>query len=144
MSITSSNAIYTLNVAGLNAFPGPVQLQQFSAEDIFGTDPISSAEVQMGVDGNMTAGFIFTPKPQQVSLMADSPSNAVFDAWYAQEEQAGDKLEASGIIILPAVRKQYTMVTGFLTSYPPLPNAGRVLQPRRFAITWSRINPANI
>lgn len=134
MSITAANAVIMFSIPGV--FPAPQQLQQFAADDIFATEALAAAEVQMGVDGFLTAGFVFNPVAQGFTLMADSPSNAVFDNWYAAEQVIREKYQASAIITLTSLRRKWTMVKGFLTSYPPIPDAGKTLRQRRFGITW--------
>ena len=141
-SITSANAIYTLSVTTL--FPSPIQLQGFSAEDIFTTGPLASAETLMGLDGVLSGGFVYAPVVQNISLQADSGSNDIFDQWWAQQQNAKDVYTASGVVILQAIGKKWVMTNGFLTSYPPIPDAARTLRPRRFAITWNAVSPGNI
>lgn len=141
-SITSANAVFTLAIA--NLFPSPIQVQRFSSDNIFATQPIASSEVMMGVDGYLSGGFIFNPVVQTVSLMADSSSNDLFDQWHQAQQAAQEVYIAQGIIVLSAVGKKWTMNRGFLTSYPPIPDASKVLQPRRFGITWNSLVPDNI
>jgi hypothetical protein len=141
-SITSANAILMLAIPGL--FNVPAQIQQFSAEDIFTTDPIPTAQVAQGVDGVMTAGFVFNPVPMGISLMADSVSNVVFDQWNAAQRKQIDTFYAQGTILLRSVGQKFSLVKGALTSYPTMPNAARTLQPRRFQITWQSVTPQNI
>ena len=140
MDITSSNAVYTLSISDLSI--GPVNLQQFSAEDIFTTSPLASAETIMGLDGNLSGGFVFVPVVQNVSLQADSSSNAVFDQWWQASQLNKSIYVAQGIIILTAINSKWVLNNGFLTSYPPIPDAARTLRPRRFAITWNSVSPA--
>lgn len=139
-SITSANAIFMLAIASV--FPVPQQLQKFSADNIYSTDPLEVAEVSMGIDGRLSAGFIFVPTKQGITLQADSESNDVFDAWYAQEQALHDKLRCSGVLLLPAISRKWTMANGVLSTYPPIPDAGRVLAPRKFGITWESVSPA--
>jgi hypothetical protein len=140
MSITSANAIFMLAIPGL--FPTPVQLQQFAAEDIFDTGEIAPTEVVMGVDGVMTAGFVFVPLAMNISLQADSPSNVLFDAWWATMYQTKDVLYASGLVVLNSTGSKYTLIKGSLTGYKAVPDAKKHLQPRRHTITWQNPIPA--
>lgn len=141
-SITSANAVYMLAIPPL--FAVPIQLQQFAADNIFSTDPVQVAEIQMGVDGVMSAGFVFNPKVQNISLMGDSPSNQIFDTWQTSQELIKDTYRANGIVLLPAINKKWTMTNGVLTTFPPIPDAARVIQARRFTITWEKVQPAAI
>ena len=141
-SITSANAVYTLAVTGL--FSTPIQLQGFSAEDIFTTAPLASAETLMGLDGILSGGFVFVPVVQNITLQADSASNALFDQWWQQQQLAKDVYTANGIVILTSIGAKWVLTNGFLTSFPPIPDAARTLRPRRFAITWNSVSPAPV
>lgn len=138
-NITAANAIYTLTIP--NVLLAPAQLQGFAADDVFDTDPIEAAETLMGVDGILSAGFIFVVVPQSITLQADSASNAVFDAWWTQEQANKTKYPASGQIKLPAIGTKWALTNGFLRTYPPIPNAGRTLKPRKFMIHWQTVFP---
>ncbi len=140
MNITSSNAQILLSVPDL--FPTPQQLQQFAADDIYGTEPVQAGETMMGVDGHLTAGFTFVPTVQRYALMADSPSHFFFDQIYAQEKAQQTKFPINGVILLISVGTKFTMTRGFLTTYQPLPDAKKVLQPRTHSITWERVLPS--
>lgn len=133
-TITSANAVYMLAVTGL--FPVPQQLQGFAADDIFDTEAITPAEVMMGVDGKLSAGFTPVPLKQNISLQADSASNIIFEIWQTSQQTAKEVYFASAIIRLPSVSKSYVLTKGVLTSYTPIADAKKVLQPRKFSITW--------
>ena len=139
-SITGANSVYMLSITGL--FPAPQQLQGFAADDVFSTDPVQSAETLMGVDGLLSGGFVFAPIVQGVSLQADSDSNFIFDEWWAAQQQAREVYIANGLVILPNLGTKWNLSRGFLTSYPPMPDAKKLLQPRRFGITWGSVTPA--
>jgi hypothetical protein len=141
-TITSANAIITLAVPGI--FSAPQQLQQFSAEDIFTNDPVQANEVAMGLDGFLTSGFVFAPVPWSVSLMADSPSNRVFDDWYLFMKRNVESYRANGTIWLRSLNKKFDMVNGALTTYRALPDASRTLKSRAYVITWQDVSPAQI
>jgi hypothetical protein len=140
MSITSTNAIIMIGVTGI--FPVPFQLQQFAADDIFDVESIEAAETMMGVDGVLTGGMVFVPVRMTISLMADSVSNVLFDTWWALTQQARDIFPANGNVILKGTGQKWTLVNGILTNYKPLPDAKKILQPRRHQITWQQVIPA--
>jgi hypothetical protein len=140
MSITSANAVIILNLPGV--FSSPQQIQQFSADDIFGIEEIEAAETAMGVDGTLTGGFINVPTPQTITLMADSPSGFFFDQWFAQQKAQQDTFTASGTVTLRSIGTKFTMVNGFLRRYKPAPDAKKTLQARRFTIEWQSALPS--
>lgn len=140
MSITAANAIIMLAVPGVYAVPQ--QLQQFSADNVFGNDTVQANEVMMGVDGFLAAGFVFNPMPWTVELMADSPSNAFFDNWYQAMRVAVDTYRANGTVWLKSLNRKFDLQNGALTMYRPMSEAGKVMRPRQFQITWQNISPA--
>lgn len=139
-SITAANATFLLTIPSV--FPVPQQLQGFAADDIFSTDPLESAEILMGVDGKLSAGFVFVPPKQGIFLQADSPSNAIFDAWYAAQQTVKDIFFADGLVQLTSIGTKWALIRGVLSTYPPIPDAGKTLKPRRFGITWESVSPA--
>ena len=142
MSLTSANAIITLAIG--TVFPIPVQIQGFAADDIFSTPAIKSAETLMGVDGKLSAGFVFVPVEQEFMIQADSPSNLVFDTWHALQQTTSELFAATGLIVLQGISTSWILNNGYLTSYPPLPDAKKLLQPRRYGITWESVSPAPV
>jgi hypothetical protein len=138
-SITSINSVYIITIPNVIF---PTQLQGFSADDIFGTDPLEVAETMMGVDGILSAGLINVPVQQGISLQADSASNAIFDTWYAQQRLIRDIYFANANVTLTSIGKKFALTNGALKTYPPLPDAGKVLKPRKFTIVWESITPA--
>lgn len=138
-NITAANAVYILTIP--NVLLAPTQLQGFAADDVFDTEPLEAAETLMGVDGILSAGFVFVPVNQSITLQADSASNAVFDAWWGQEQANKTKFPASGQIKLIGIGTKWAMTNGFLTTYPIIPNAGRTLKPRKFMIRWQTAFP---
>lgn len=142
LSITSATSIFFITIPGV--FPTPQQLQQFAADDVFSTDALESAEVQMGVDGFLSAGFVFVPVKQQINLQANSISGDIFDQWYASQQLIKDIYPANGVVVLPSQGKKWTMTNGVMSSYMPIPDSKKVLQPRRFAITWESVTKAPV
>ena len=59
-----------------------------------------------------------------------------------QEKAQQTKFPINGVILLIAVGTKFTMTRGFLTTYQPLPDAKKVLQPRTHSITWERVLPS--
>lgn len=141
-SITGSTAIFQLAV--INLFPIPVQLQGFAADDIFDTDDIEPNEVLMGVDGILSGGRVNVPVAQTIHLQADSQSNQVFDQWNAAEQALQDSYIANGIVTLTGLGLKWTLTRGFLTRYKPIPQAKKLLQPRTYRITWNLVSPAPV
>lgn len=141
-SITAANAIFLLQIPGL--FPIPVQLQGFSADDIFDTDTVEPVETSMGVDGILSGGLVNFPTNQSITLQADSASNTIFRQWQSAQKAAQDSLIANGTVWLTSIGTKWTMKVGFLVGYPPIPGAGRILKPQKYSIRWQNVDPAPI
>ena len=141
-SITSANTIFTIAIA--NLYPTPVQLQNYSADDILDIEAIVAAEAMMGVDGILSAGYVNNPVVQTINLMGSSNSNIVFETWYFSAKAQQDVYSATGVITYPSINRKYTMNNGYLTSIAPMSDAKKVLQPRKFVITWESCQPSAI
>ena len=142
MAEPAANATILLTIPGI--FPTPQQLQGFAAEDIFNSEAIDSVEVLMGVDGVLSAGFVYVPIKWDINFQADSASNFIFDTWWTQMQIAKDVYPASAIILLNTIGTKWAFTNGYLTSYKPMPDAHKLLMPRKFGITWNNLSPAPI
>lgn len=136
-SITSANAIVTLSVTGI--FSTPIQIQGFSADNVYDAPETEITQVLMGVDGLLSGGFVYNPVTQTFTLQADSESNRFFETWAANMFTARDIYIATGTTNLVSTGRSYRMERGFLTAAHQFPTAGRVLQPRRYTIQWQRV-----
>lgn len=141
-TLTSANSVLLLSIRGL--FDVPLQLQGFSADDIFGVDDLDSAETMMGVDGKLSAGWVPKEVKQSFYLQADSDSTAIFEAWYQAQQSSRELYFATGGARLPSVNRSYVLTKGVLTQYSPIATAKKVLQPRKFTVTWESITAAPI
>jgi hypothetical protein len=139
-SLTGATAVIWLSVPPL--FSTAQQLQGFNADNVFETDAIESAETVMGVDGFMSAGFVYVQVHQTFDIQADSKSTFIFDQWWATQQQIRDNYFASASIWLPAIGKKWTMQRGALTSYKAIPDVKKLLNAQRFRITWGKVFPA--
>lgn len=138
-SVTAADLVVTLSIPLLQGLAGPVQIQGFATDEVTDIPSLKSAETMMGVDGILSAGFVFVPIPQTYALQADSASNAFFDAWWAQMQSTKSNYLALGMVKQPSISMKYIMNGGVLTGYKPMANAKRLLQPRSFEITWQNI-----
>ena len=139
-TLTAANSVILLSVQGL--FNTPVQLQGYAADDVFDIEDLTTAETMMGVDGKLSAGWVPQPIVQSFSLQADSDSVAFFEQWYQAQQRVREVYAASGSTSLPAVGRKYSMRKGILTKYNAAPAGKKVLQPRRFTVTWEAISAA--
>lgn len=141
-TITAANSVFALAITGLYA--SPQVLQGYAADDGFTTEAVENAEVVMGLDGHMSAGFIFNPVKQTIMLMPDSPSLDIFNNWALAQLASREVLVANASISLPAIGKKYVLTRGFLTSTTPVPDVKKVLAAVKYMITWNTVVGASI
>jgi hypothetical protein len=135
-TITAANSIFWLRIPLL--YDVAERLFGWAADDVFTIDAVSPTEVMMGVDGRLSGGFVHVEKRMSLSLQADSPSNLIFENWYRMQTHYQEVCLCEATVVLPAINRTYTMSRGFLTGYPITPDVRRVLQPRRYQITFGR------
>ena len=136
-TITSANSAFSLAID--NLYPSPQQIQGYAADDAFASEALDMAEVLMGVDGIMSAGFIFSPYKMTVHLMPTSPSLVMFETWGNATRGGQEVLPANGTVMLPAIGRKYTLVNGILTQFKPFADVKKTLQPTQYVITWQQI-----
>jgi len=141
-SLTGATAVIQLQIPGL--YDQPQYLQGFAADDVFDTEAIQNVETLMGVDGVMSAGFVWVPKTMNIALQSDSPSNAVFDNWYSVQEAQTDVYFANAVVMLRALGQKWNLTKGVLQSYTPIPATKKLIQPRRYGILWNLMSPAPV
>lgn len=141
-TLTSANAVLMIGAIGL--YDAPRQIQGFSADDVTDMDPLTLGETSMGVDGRLSAGFVFNAIMQNITLQADSQSNDVFENIIAAEKQKREKFVLFGSVLIRATERRYTMTRGFITSVSVMPALRKTLQPRRYTLTWQKVEPGPV
>lgn len=138
-TITAANSVYMLSIIPI--FAVPVRLQGFTADAAFETEDVEPAETPMGVDGHMSIGYVPTPTMQTISIMPDSPSDAIFDAWMQYNKAAREHTVANAVISLPGPQKAYICTRGVLSRITQINAVRKVMQGRTFRITWQSVDP---
>ncbi|TAM15968.1 MAG: hypothetical protein EPN65_16775 [Pandoraea sp.] len=139
-SITSANSQILLAVATI--FPVAQPIQGYSAEDIFESEDVELAEVQLGLDGKQASGWIPFNVKWRITLRANSDSISFFDTWIASQNALQDIYTATGTVTLKGPGKKYSLVNGTLTRGRIIPDAKKTLQPQTYEITWEQVVPA--
>jgi hypothetical protein len=147
-TITGATTVFTLAISppsfspqvSATLFAAPQKLSGFAADDIFTTEPIASVETLMGVDGILSAGFCYVAIRQAIAIQADSPSNDLFDLWWNAMQTTRDVYLAQGIVLVPTIQRKYALTNGSLTTYHGIADTKRLLQPRRYGITWQSLS----
>ncbi|CAB3685247.1 hypothetical protein DXK93_11395 [Achromobacter sp. K91] len=139
-TLTSANSVLMLAVGGV--FPVPQKIEGYASDSAFTFEAAKPAQVTMGVDGRMSAGYVPVPRVQTITIQPDSPSMRVFEIWMAASETAREVFYANGTLNIPSIDRKYTLTRGVLTQIPPAPDAKAMLQPMAFQITWQNVSPA--
>jgi len=140
-TITSANSKFTLSAEGLYA---GVRIQGYSSDTAFTVDSVQVAETRMGVDGNMSAGWLPHIVSQTISLQADSESVSVFDTIYQYTQSQREILYLTAVIEVPATGKSYTLSKGVMQTYTPVAPHNRVQESKQYVIHWGSVTPAKI
>lgn len=134
ISITSSNAKLTITVRNTSGIVvGPFTVQGYANDAALATEPVPAAEAVMGVDGFMAVGYLPRITPLTVSLMANSPSNLLFETWDQAQKALGDVLVADAVVVAPSLGKTWIYTRGALTRVTPMPTARKTFGD---AVTW--------
>jgi len=137
--LSDVNARFVLTVP--DVFATPQVLQGFSTDDAWATEEVDIAEVMIGVDGIMSAGYTPFIVQQTVIFQATSPSIlSVMEAWKSAMTAAQQTFWAQGTILVPSIGTQYQLYNGVLTRITAFPHAKKVLQPVSYRISWNGYN----
>lgn len=136
-TITSANSSLTLAV--LKLFPVPQKIEGYAADDSFTVASQDVGEFVMGVDGRMSMGFVFNSVDMTITIMPDSPSLALFEAWINTEKATKDKFSANATVMMPSLGRKYVLTNGGLKTIKSMPDAKKLLQPMSFVITWQQV-----
>lgn len=133
-TLTTANSVFMLGVA--NLYNVPVKIEGYTTDDSFMAEDVTNAEVMMGLDGKMSAGYTPYPTVLSVTLQADSSSNLIFDTLLQAEKLAREKYVLNASVLIPSVNRIFTFTRGFMTKASPLPANKKILQPRKFELTF--------
>ncbi len=136
--ITSANATLVLTVDEL--FPQGIRLSMFATDQAMDMSELTVAETRMGVDGNMVAGFVPTPKEVTVTLEAASPSYESLAALYRATERKRGAYRCTLVASAPAVGRTFTWTEGVLVRGTPVPAFRKTLEPTSWTFRFARLN----
>jgi hypothetical protein len=139
-NITAANAVFMLAIPPI--YTAPQQIVGFASDSAWDAGESEPAEIMIGVDGIVSAGFVPFLTDFTVHLQADSPSSSIFETWLESQKTTLTIYFGVATLLIPAINRKYAMSQGVLRRMPPLPGTRKVLQPRDFVITWGDISPA--
>ena len=125
-TLTTANSAVAMTVEAL--FPSAVAITGYAADDAFDPEAVENGEYSYGIDGTLSAGFVFNEVPLVLTLQADSPSLTYFEQIWGYEFSNRTKLNIDITITATAVKKRYEFKGGFQRSYKA-PAGKKILQP---------------
>lgn len=135
-TLTTANSAILITTEAL--FPQAQRIQGYAADDAFDFENVQNGEYSMGIDGNLSAGFVFNEIPFTLTLQADSPSLSLFEQTYQYEVSNRTKLTQNVTVTLPAVSKRYELKGGFMRQYKA-PSGKKILQPGVVEFVFARL-----
>lgn len=141
-TLTSSNSTLAIGVEKL--FNIPVTIEGYSVDDAFAVEEAETSEVLMGVDGKLSGGYTPYPVVFSVNLQADSKSNLFFDTLIQTSAIKREAYILNATILIPSIGFIYALTHGFLGKTSLMPEAKKILQPRKYEITFQSITRAPV
>jgi hypothetical protein len=138
-TLTVANSAILATVEGL--YPSGQRLQGYAADDAFDFTEVENGEYSMGIDGNLSAGFVFNEVPFTLTLQADSPSVLLFENIWNYEVANRTKLTHNWTLTLPDLLRRYDLKGGYMRSYKA-PSGKKILQPAVVQLVFARIQPS--
>jgi hypothetical protein len=130
-TITSANAIFMLKVPGL--IDQNQKIHGYSADSAWSSAAASMTETIMGVDGYQSGGFTPFETPLTISLLANSPSQQVFNILVRDMIAKQETRVLEWSLSLPSIKKRFAG-TGFMTEGQVIPNGAKTLQSTTYDI----------
>lgn len=140
-TLTVANSTLTMSTEAL--YPSAQRIQGYAADDAFDFSEVENGEYSMGIDGKLSAGFVFNAIPLTITLQADSASVAIFENIWQYEVSNRTKLTNNITVSLPAVGKRYELKNGYVQSYKA-PSGKKILQPAVVVFTFERLQVSPI
>ena len=135
-TLTTANSTMTMTTEAL--YTSAQRIQGYAADDAFDFAEVENGEYSMGIDGKLSAGFVFNPIPFTMTLQGDSASLALFENIWQYEYSNRTKLTQDVTVTLPSVAKRYELKNGFMQSYKA-PSGKRILQPAVVVFTFNTL-----
>ena len=132
-NITASNSSITCACA-----IGNINFEGYSADSELSAEMVKIVETRMGVDGQLSAGYVPAIKRFTVDFEASSSSIWPLMILARLIESAKTPQPVVITITIPAVEKKF-ICSGYLTDYPPVLNIKKTLDPLSFGFDFQDI-----
>lgn len=133
-TLTTANSKILLNAP---VFPAPVELKQYSTDDIINQDDIEFAESRMGIDGIMSSGYVINSRVVNMTFESTSPSIDTFNLWINAMKTARDVLIAPAMrVSVPSLNATYVFTNGVIKSGKEMPDLKKTSQPITYTLEF--------
>jgi hypothetical protein len=135
-TLTSANAVLKMTAEAL--YTSAVSISGFATDDAWDPDAVQNGEYAMGVDGTLSAGFVFNEIHLSITVQADSPSLVYYENIWNYEVTNRTKLQLAQTIRSVANGRNYDYKQGYMVSYKA-PAGKKILQPAVVQMVFSRL-----
>lgn len=136
-TLTTANASLYFTIP--NLFPVPTKIEGFATDDASTTSAVDMTEVVIGVDGKLSAGFVFNAVPQTIVIMPTSPSLDYFDTLLNATKAAKEVYPCYAVLSIPSIGKKYIYKNGYLKSGQQVPDVKKNLGPVKYDFVWELV-----
>lgn len=134
--LTGASAIVTLVVDEL--YPSGVVIEGFNEDDLMQLDNLTRTEYNMGVDGKLSAGFVYYPIELTLGVMPNHSGYKIFENVAQVQQTLVAPLALSMTIALPGIKRKYTLPNGYVTEFAVMPSVNRLIQPATVGLVFER------
>lgn len=136
--ITSANSsAVMISSIGQTSFEG------YATDDMFAADVVRFTETQIGVDGQMSAGYVPHIKPVTFTFAAGSNTVPQLINLYMMAQATKSPMPVEITITLPAINKKF-ICTGVFCETQPMQTAKKMLEPMAFKFEFQDVIPMPI
>lgn len=137
-NITSANSSAVMvSAVGKTVFEG------YSSDDMFSAENVRFTDTQIGVDGQMSAGYLPHIKPVTFTFAAGSSTIPSLLNLYMIAQVTKTPMPVEITVTIPAVSKKY-VCTGVFCETQPMQTAKKMLEPMAFKFEFQDILPISI
>lgn len=135
MDVTSSNSVMTIQAE--EVIPNPVQLQNFSADQMATIDDWVLTESRTGVDGGVSAGYIPSSFNFSFSLEANSPSQIYLTNLMAAVRSNERPYKVTITIDSPTLGRRFIFEEGTIQSGNFMPNPKKTFESTTYKFVFA-------
>jgi hypothetical protein len=142
LNITATDIAAVLRVETL--YPQGVELVYFAQDQAISVASAENAEVRMGVDGKMAAGFIPYLLEVTINLEANSPSARTLGRIFEAQRKKRGVYSSDLIVTIPSEKNVYSFTGGVLKNGVVMPDIKKALEPTAWVYNFPGMDRSEI